>query len=194
MRWEDRLRWIRRAATQNLARLVVLWAAWGLLCSFVYRVQWGQYRKSRQDLAPLHQRIEEYGTLIFQIPNPEEKLKEMEGRMQRLTEQSMGENVIPRTVQRLAQAAAENKVAIASIGPRDDLKSNPVQVPEGVEKRFIEVQVRCEYQALGSFLGQVEKLPTPLTVDDLMIRSARPEEGSSGLVEATLVVGVYGLT
>lgn len=106
----------------------------------------------------------------------------------------MGANVIPRTVQRIAQAAAEGQVAVASIGPREDLKAELGQVPEGVEKRFVEIRVRCEYQALGSFLGQMGVLSIPLTVEELMIRPARAGEGSSGLVEATLVVGVYGLT
>lgn len=139
----------------------------------------------------MHQRMEEYGLLISRVPDPEAKLQEVRARLEEIQDQRMGENVVPRTIQKIAQAAAENDIVLAAIGPREGPKT-AAELPEGVERRSVELRVRCGYEALGAFLEQIEKFPTPSTLDALMVRSVA--EGSPELIEATLTLGVYGLT
>lgn len=191
MRLED---WIRRLPWRVHSQrvvLVLLWVGWGACYLFGYRAQVSQFSQVRTALIPLHEKMEQYSALIRQRPNPDEGLEDLHRRFQLLKEQGIGKEAVPRAIQQLARLAAETRVTLETIGPRDDIPLRKGQLPEGVGKRVIELKVRCDYQALGEFLYKLDELSSRFTVDALSIRSDL--KSVSGEIQAVLLLGTYGL-
>ena len=168
------------------ASCVILLATWGGM----YRPSRWQMRQARQELAPLLIQLTEYQEMVRREPNPDKAIEALQDRIRRFNERASRREEVPRIVQRLSQNIGTLDIELSGITPRDDLKAAGT-LPEGVSKVFIEVRLRCPYQALGQYLEKLNELTALFTVEDLKIIK-NPKEPTT-ILDVELILSTYVL-
>lgn len=176
---------------RNAMAGVVLWLGWAAIFFLCFRVQLQLDQKARKALPPLQQKMASYQELISKQLHVEIELAELRQQLQKLKEQGLRHEAIPKTIQQLAQIAAATNVTLESIAPREGVLGSALKLPEGIGKRALEIHLRCTYQSLGEFLIQIDKIPTPFTLDKISIQSLEPQE-TEATISVHLLMGTYG--
>ena len=172
--------------------VLALWGLWLGLLIFGYLGQNRRYQELRRTLVPIQDQVKVYTDLIARMPNVEEDLEQERLQLERLKQQSLGREAIPKAIQEIAQIAAATGVALETVTPMEEIKGAAAGLPEGVGRRMIEVRLRCSYLALGEFLAKMDELSTRFILSKISLRAEvqNPEQGS---VRAQLLLSTYGL-
>ncbi len=150
-----------------------------------------QVRQLAESLPALHERINEYQLMVQRVPDPDRAIDELQHRVERLKERAASREEVPRMIQQLAQQSGTLDVEIVSIAPREDLKEQEGSLPEGVSKVYIEVSLRCPYDALGRYIESLGGLPTLFTIEDLNV--GKDDAETTGFLDVQMIVSTYVL-
>lgn len=165
---------------------VILLATW----FGMYRPSRRQIRQTRQELEPLLAKLTSYQEMVRREPNPDKAVEGLQDRIRRFNERASRREEIPRIVQQLSRNIGALDVEVVGITPREDLKSSGT-LPEGVSKVFMEVRLRCAYQALGQYLEQLGDQAALFTVEDLKI--VKDPKEPANVLNVELIVSTYVL-
>ena len=167
----------------------------GVSCVILLATWFGMYLPSRRQVREAHQELEpllteltEYQAMVRREPNPDKAIETLQDRIRRFNERASRREEIPRIVQQLSQNIGALDIELVGITPRDDLKASGT-LPEGVSKVFMEVKLRCPYQALGQYLEKLNDLAVLFTVEDLKI-TKDPKEPTS-VLGVELILSTY---
>ena len=166
------------------ASCVILLATW----FGMYLPSRRQMREAHQELDPLLTQLTAYQEMVRREPSPDKAIETLQDRIRRFNERASRREEVPRIVQQLSQNIGTLDIELVGITPRDDLKA-PGTLPEGVSKVFMEVKLRCPYQALGQYLEQLNDLAALFTVEDLKI-TKDPKEPAN-VLGVELILSTY---
>ena len=165
---------------------VILLLTWGVLYAPNHRL----IKQYRLDLEPLQTKLTQYQQMVQREPNPDKAIESLQDRIRRFNEKASRREEIPRIVQQLSQNIGSLDIEVVGITPREDLKAGGT-LPEGVSKVFMEVKLRCPYQALGDYLDKLNTLTALFTVEDLKV--TRDPKEPTNVLGIELVLSTYVL-
>ena len=108
----NRLQFMKRQWTAVL----VLWLAWGACFGLGFLGEERRYRYVRKVLVPFQQQVQIYDDLISKTPHVDKDLEDQKKQLQKLKEQNLGRETIPRAIQEIAQIAAATGVTLEPYG------------------------------------------------------------------------------
>lgn len=133
-----------------------------------------EFQSSQEQLQTSHE-------LVRSFTNPQKAIEDIEQKSRELKEMGATTRQLPRIVQSLAQPASRLGVNVASIRPREDIKTNEDNLPPGISKTYIELVMTCPYKIFAEYLKAVSELPTTFIVERLSMEKtkegAAPYEG-----------------
>jgi len=143
--------------------------------------------------------------LIRSLPNPQSAMESLKVKMQEIQDMGASKRQIPKVMQVLSQAAAEKNIAVVSLRPREDIKTEDASAALGVTKVFVELVIQCGYQELAEFVKGLSSLPMPLNVESMAVeksqkeldaaagRAAGKEDTAAGALKVTLMLStIFG--
>jgi Tfp pilus assembly protein PilO len=146
-------------------------------------------------------RLAETQDLVRSQPNPQKAIEEIKVKFQDFQDLVVGKKQIPRLMQSLGQAAGERSITVVSIRQREDIKSEDLELPAGINKIYLEIVLICNYQALAEYIKTVGDLPQAFNAEALTIEKqsealspleakiqAKKTNQASGLLKAVLVL------
>ena len=148
-----------------------------------------QIEKLRKEAASLYGEIEIIEGLVSSVPNPKKEIGVLQERLQRLKEKATEKEQIPRIIQQLFQKTGELNIEVVGIKPRDDIPHGSLNMPIGVTKAYIEVNIRCPYSSLVTYIETLNNLPLLVTIEDLTIE--KDPHGVSEILSVKLLLSTY---
>lgn len=116
--------------------------------------------------------LQESENLIRILPNPRKAIEEIETKLSDLSDVGVTKKQIPRIVQLLGKSAVDANINIISIKPRDDLKSYSENLPAGVTKAYIEMELTSTYKDFGEYIKLLLGLQPGFTVESIEMQKA----------------------
>ena len=139
--------------------------------------------------------------LVRSQPNPQKAIEEVKAKFQDFQDLVVGKKQIPRLMQALGEAVGENSITVISIRQREDIKSEDIELPAGINKIYMEVVLVGDYPSLADYVKTVGDLPQAFKVESLAIEKhsdelsplvakiqAKKTNQASGLLKAVLVL------
>lgn len=156
----------------------------------LYLPKQNQIRSLKKEIKDFHKEIEDIEAMVKRVPDPKKGIQEIKERLQKLKEKATDREQVPRIMQQLFQKTAELNIQIVSINPREDIKGTLGNLPDWVNKVYIEIKIRCPYRALVNYIDALNKLPLLFTLEDLSIVKTKAE-GVSENLDVTLLLSAY---
>ncbi|MFH0827916.1 MAG: type 4a pilus biogenesis protein PilO [Candidatus Omnitrophota bacterium] len=148
-------------------------------------------------------KLQESQDLVRSLPNPQKAIEEIRGVQKEFQDSAVNAKNIPRLLQLLNQSAGERGIRILSLRPREDIKNENNELPEGISKIYLEVAVVCEYRELAEYVKADGGLPPDIKVESMTVEKNMGEEdisdvksaprksaGAPGLLKAVLILSV----
>jgi Tfp pilus assembly protein PilO len=124
-------------------------------------------------------KLQESQELVRSLPDPQKAISEIKDKLQEFQDLGVSKKQIPRLMQLLGQAASDHQITVLSLRPREDVKNDETDLPQGINKIYLEITFACNYQALADYIKTVNELPTAFKVEALTV-----EKGSETLAPA----------
>lgn len=160
-------------------------------------------RSVQKDFALKQAKVREAQELVRAVPNPEAAIDAIRGRVNETQDLGSVKKQIPKLMQLLSSTAAERKVRVESLRPRDDIQSEGL--PSGINRVSMEMVIICGYQEMAQFIDALKSLPVVLSVDLLTVQripegqfaaDGKPpgkDEEPAGQLQVTLVLStIFG--
>lgn len=157
---------------------------WLLVYIFVGRPVLKYFDTVKAEFGQKQAKLLESQELVRSLPNPEKAINEIKDKLQEFQDLGVSKKQIPRLMQILGQAASERNIAVVSLRPREDIKSEESELPAGINKIYLEIVLSCNYQALADYIRAINELPTAFKVESLAVEkeseTLAPLESKSG--------------
>jgi len=114
-------------------------------------------------------KLQESEALIRALPDPKKAMEDIAKKEEELKDAEINKKQVPRLVTLLGASISQYNMSVASIRPRDDIRSSSENLPPGVNKVYIEVVLNCSYQELGEYLANLGKLQVAFIVESITI-------------------------
>ncbi len=152
--------------------------------------------KAKNELKERQARLEQAQQLVRSVPNPKKAIEEIEKKVEEFKAAGASKKQMPRLLQALGQASAEHGLNVINLKPREDIKVNSANLPEGVSKVFIEMVADTDYKSLADFIKAVGSLPAAFNLESLAIeKNQEPAAVSAGAekkpLRASLLLSAY---
>jgi Tfp pilus assembly protein PilO len=124
-------------------------------------------------------KLQESQELVRSLPDPQKAIAEIKDKLQEFQELGVSKKQIPRLMQLLGQTASDRQITVLSLRPREDVKNDETDLPQGINKIYLEITLTCTYQGLADYIKAINELPTAFKVETLTV-----EKGSETLAPA----------
>ncbi len=114
-------------------------------------------------------KLQESEALIRALPDPKKAMEDIAKKAEEFKDAEINKKQVPRLVTLLGASISQYNMSVASIRPRDDIRSSSENLPPGVNKVYIEVVLNCSYQELGEYLANLGKLQVAFIVESITI-------------------------
>jgi Tfp pilus assembly protein PilO len=145
----------------------------------------------QRELREVYRQIEQIERMVARVPNPQEAIAELRQRQEKMKEKVSEREHIPRIVQQLVQNTKELDIEVISIRPLEQeairTYKTSQDLPEGVNKVYMEIRIRCSYRSLGSYIRGLNNLPLLLTIESLSI----DKEAGAGKLLVHIILSAY---
>ncbi|MDD5668981.1 MAG: type 4a pilus biogenesis protein PilO [Candidatus Omnitrophica bacterium] len=121
----------------------------------------------KKELFAKQQTLQDEEVLIKSLPNPQKAMEELEKKFQDFQDVGVSKKQIPKIIQSLGMLTDKYKINLISIKPREDLKSMRDNLPAGVSKIYIELEVKCPYKVFGEYIKTLVDLSPGFTVESI---------------------------
>ncbi len=121
--------------------------------------------------------LQESENLIKILPNPRKAIEEVEKKFSDLSDVGVTRKQIPRIIQLLGQSTNDNNIKVLSIKPREDIRSITDNLPAGVSKAYIEMELVCTYKAFGEYIKILPGLQPGFGIESMEMQKAPAETG-----------------
>ncbi|MFA5362756.1 MAG: type 4a pilus biogenesis protein PilO [Candidatus Omnitrophota bacterium] len=120
--------------------------------------------------------LQEAENLIKVLPNPRKAIEDVEKKFSDLSDVGVTRKQIPRMIQVLGKSTMDNNIKVRSIKPREDMKSSADNLPVGVSKAYIELELICPYKAFGEYIKVLPGLQPGFSVESVEMQKAPEAE------------------
>lgn len=169
-----------------LISVMALILAYGLL----YIPKSREIIKLQKEATKIYNEIESVEKMINRVPNPKKEIELLQERLQRLKEKATDKEQLPKIIQQLFRKTGELNIEVISIKPHDYVEEKgSSNLPEGVSKAYIEVNIRCPYRALVNYIEALNSLPLLFTIENLSIE--KPGLDISEVLSVNLLLSTY---
>jgi Tfp pilus assembly protein PilO len=155
---------------------------WLLVYIFVGRPVLKYFDSVKAEFRQKQAKLLESQELVRSLPNPEKAINEIKDKLQEFQDLGVSKKQIPRLMQILGQTASERNIAVVSLRPREDIKSEESGLPAGIDKIYLEIVLSCNYQSLADYIKAANELPTAFKVE------SKNPAASAGFLKAVLVL------
>jgi Tfp pilus assembly protein PilO len=129
-------------------------------------------------------KLQESQELVRSLPDPQKAIADIKEKFQEFQELGVSKKQIPRLMQLLGQTASDHQITVLSLRPREDIKNDESDMPQGINKIYLEITLICSYQVLADFIKAVGELPTAFKVESFTV-----EKNSETLAPADVKSG-----
>ena len=174
---------------------------WLLIYLLVGRPVLKYFNGLKFEFAQKQAKLLESQELVRSLPNPRKAIEEIKEKLQEVQDMGESQKQIPRLMQLLGQTASEQELNVVSLRPRDDIKIAETELPQGINRIYLEIVLSCSYQALAEYIKSVNALSTTFKVESFTVEKesetlapletksgSRKTSGPSGLLKAILVL------
>lgn len=126
-------------------------------------------KKVKSEFKLVENRLNEQEQLIKSVPNPQKAIEDIENKNQEFKAMGVSKKQFPRIIQLLGRSTADYHIDVISIRPREDIKSVNENLPAGINKVYIEMILRCPYQAFGEYLKALNEMAIVFCIETLTI-------------------------
>ncbi|MDD2703659.1 MAG: type 4a pilus biogenesis protein PilO, partial [Candidatus Omnitrophica bacterium] len=132
--------------------------------------------KIKADWRSKQLQLQEAENLIKILPNPRKAIEEIEKKFSDLSDVGVTKRQIPLMIQLLGKSTAENNIKVFSIKPREDIKSTADNLPAGVSKAYIEMEMTCTYKVFGEYIKVLPGLQPGFNIESVEMQKAPENE------------------
>lgn len=141
-------------------------------------------QRMRNEFAAKQKQLQDAEELVRGVPNPQQAIEEIQQKVAEFRKTGVSGKQLPRIMQVLGQSLQEFDIAVVSIRPREDIRSDQENLPAGVNKAHIEMIFVCSYRVLGAYMKKLAELPGSFVVESLALAGEEektlPEKAPAG--------------
>lgn len=161
-----------------------------LVYFFVGRLVFRYAEKIKSQFHAKTAELKESYDLIQSFPKQGIAIEDIEKKTLELKDRSATKGQISRVVREVTNKTRDSGVAIVSIRPREDIKSDYENLPVGVNKVFIELQVRATYERIEKYFEALSQMQIILTIESVSLEKDEPAQ-VKGELSVNLIVSTF---
>ncbi len=154
-----------RIAVYSSVSLVILFLVYFL----VGRPVIGYSNKLKKEFKSRQAKLKESESLVRALPNPAKAIENIEAKVQEFNDIGVSRRQLPKLIQILAGLTSNSNINLISIRPRDDIHSGNEDLPQGINKVYVEMILNCSYRTLGEYIKSLNDKAASFSIESITI-------------------------